>query len=88
MTGPGWLLVCSDGLWNYASDPSALRAQVDAAGTTDPPALAQALVEWAIGQGGHDNITVALARLGTPSPRDGLPVGENASEDEERQPHG
>src|SRR5690606_11974661 len=23
-TGPGWLLVCSDGLWNYCSDPHAM----------------------------------------------------------------
>ena len=36
--GPGWLLACSDGLWNYASEPDALRAQLDAAGSTDPHA--------------------------------------------------
>lgn len=78
---PGWLLVCSDGLWNYASEPEALRARVDAAGTTDALALASALVAWAIEQGGHDNITVALARIGP------VPVGENATDDE-RQVHG
>ncbi len=78
---PGWLLVCSDGLWNYASEPEALRAQVDAAGTTEPLPLASALVAWAIAQGGHDNITVALARVGP------MPVGENATDDE-RQVHG
>ena len=32
----GWVLVCSDGLWNYASEPEALAAQLAAAGTTDP----------------------------------------------------
>ncbi|WP_205859520.1 protein phosphatase 2C domain-containing protein [Phycicoccus flavus] len=63
--GPGWLLVCSDGLWNYASEPQALRAQVDAAGVTDPEGLALALVEWACAQGGRDNVTVALARVGS-----------------------
>jgi serine/threonine protein phosphatase PrpC len=78
---PGWLLVCSDGLWNYASEPRALRAQVDAAGTTEPLALASALVAWANGQGGQDNITVALARVGP------VPVVENATNDE-RQVHG
>ena len=28
-TPPGWVLVCSDGLWNYASEPDALVAQID-----------------------------------------------------------
>lgn len=77
VTGPGWLLVCSDGLWNYASEPAQLQAQFAAAATAVPAELAQALVDWAIGQGGHDNITVTLAR-----------VGQNACEDDEREPHG
>ncbi|MDP2291287.1 MAG: protein phosphatase 2C domain-containing protein [Actinomycetota bacterium] len=65
LDAPGWLLVCSDGLWNYASPPAAVRAVVDdqlAAGHTTPVALAAALVRWANEQGGHDNITAALAR--------------------------
>jgi len=32
----------------------------------DPLALAEELVAWANAQGGHDNITVALARVGSP----------------------
>lgn len=65
--GPGWLLLCSDGLWNYCSEPAALAAVAasaiaDAGG--DPLAAASALVDWANAQGGHDNITVVLARLG------------------------
>ena len=59
----GWVLVCSDGLWNYASEPEALVAQMTAAGTTEPAALALALVEFATAKGGMDNITVALARI-------------------------
>ncbi len=59
----GWVLVCSDGLWNYASEPEALVAQMTAAGTTEPAALALALTEFANAQGGMDNITVALARI-------------------------
>lgn len=59
---PGWLLVCSDGLWNYASEPEALAAQLTAAGTVVPSELALALVAFANAQGGQDNITVALAR--------------------------
>ncbi|WP_374967974.1 PP2C family serine/threonine-protein phosphatase [Terrabacter sp. BE26] len=72
----GWLLVCSDGLWNYCSEAEALRAllrgaaeQAAATAGTDPTdsatptVLAQALVDFANEQGGRDNITVALARL-------------------------
>lgn len=65
---PGWLLVCSDGLWNYASDPAAL-AQVlrailtDHAAPLSPLEVARALVTWANQQGGADNVTVAVARL-------------------------
>jgi serine/threonine protein phosphatase PrpC len=65
--GPGWLLVCSDGLWNYCSAPEQMAAVVEAAvGRTgaDPARAVEELVNWANEQGGHDNITVALARLG------------------------
>ena len=59
----GWLVVCSDGLWNYASAPDALAAQLAAATApdVDPVSVAQRLVDWANAQGGHDNVTVALA---------------------------
>lgn len=63
--GPGWLLVCSDGLWNYASALSemvTLMADLSASAGTDPAPLAGALVDWANAAGGHDNITAALAR--------------------------
>ncbi|WP_278247761.1 PP2C family serine/threonine-protein phosphatase [Intrasporangium flavum] len=63
---PGWLLVCSDGLWNYRSEAEGLRALLreSAARVGDAPAdLARALVDFANEQGGRDNITVALARL-------------------------
>ena len=69
---PGWLLLCSDGLWNYASEPAAIVAQVTSAATTEPEALALALVDFAKASGGHDNITVAFARLsGFPDPAAG-----------------
>ncbi|MFZ0530119.1 MAG: PP2C family serine/threonine-protein phosphatase, partial [Propionicimonas sp.] len=66
ITEPGWLLVCSDGLWNYASTAADLAEQVAAAsaGTDDPGVIAQRLVDWANAQGGQDNVTVALARCG------------------------
>jgi serine/threonine protein phosphatase PrpC len=67
LTEPGWVLVCSDGLWNYASEPTDLGGVLDQALTdvADPPApvpVAERLVVWANQQGGHDNVTVALAR--------------------------
>ncbi len=61
---PGWVAVCSDGLWNYASGPAELAAQLAAAttGGDNPAAVAGRLVAWANAQGGKDNVTVALAR--------------------------
>ncbi|MFT3831983.1 MAG: protein phosphatase 2C domain-containing protein [Micropruina sp.] len=65
VTVDGWLLVCSDGLWNYASEPGALAEQLQAAshGEASPVQIAGRLVKWANSQGGRDNVTVALARL-------------------------
>ncbi|MCX6401663.1 MAG: protein phosphatase 2C domain-containing protein [Propionibacteriales bacterium] len=80
----GWLLACSDGLWNYCSTPEAMADQVRAAATSDPAALALALVAFANASGGHDNITAALARVDlghndqtpTPAAAQGTPGGE------------
>jgi len=65
---PGWLLVCSDGLWNYCSEAEDLAALVrqtsnGSPAAAEPLALAGALVSWANSQGGQDNISVALARI-------------------------
>jgi serine/threonine protein phosphatase PrpC len=62
---PGWVLVCSDGLWNYASEASAIQslvAELSSSGS-DPLTLAVDLVSWANRRGGKDNISVALARM-------------------------
>ncbi|AJR18598.1 zinc-ribbon domain-containing protein [Pimelobacter simplex] len=89
VTEPGWLLACSDGLWNYASTPEEMHAQVraaataDPAGPADPAALALALVAFANAAGGHDNITAAVARVDlgqndqTPTP---APAGTSGGE--------
>ena len=69
-TGPGWLLLCSDGLWNYCSPADRmgdLVTRIAADSDQDPVRTARALVAWANGQGGMDNITVALARLDAPA---------------------
>lgn len=59
----GTLLICSDGFWNYAPTVDDLLAHPALAGPTLIDQAA-ALVEFANDSGGHDNITVALARIG------------------------
>jgi serine/threonine protein phosphatase PrpC len=75
VAAPGWVLVCSDGLWNYCSaadDVQSLVARAAAENGHRPFATAAALVAWANAQGGQDNVTVALARVG--AGRDGQRV--------------
>jgi serine/threonine protein phosphatase PrpC len=59
--GPGVLMLCSDGLWNYQPDAGKLAEMALPTALTDPLAAAQALVTFAIEAGGRDNITVILA---------------------------
>lgn len=60
---PGYLLLCSDGLWNYAPNPHQLAELVRRFIDSDTLILANRLVEYARLQGGRDNITVALLSL-------------------------
>jgi len=82
--GPGWVLACSDGLWNYASAPEVvadlLRDAVGRVGA-DPAALSRDLVAWAKAAGGHDNVTVALARVTWPAVAAAEPVPDTHAED-------
>ncbi len=58
--------MCSDGLWNYCSAATELRSLLEdtiARLGDDPLVLASALCDWANEQGGHDNVTVALAHV-------------------------
>lgn len=81
VTEPGWLLACSDGLWNYASAPEQILEQLRAAGSSDPAEIALDLVTFANAAGGHDNITAALARVDPGLPGVGLPgLGQNAEQ--------
>jgi serine/threonine protein phosphatase PrpC len=59
--GPGVLMLCSDGLWNYQPDAGKLAGLALPRALTDPLGAAQALVTFAIEAGGRDNITVVLA---------------------------
>ena len=57
----GWLVLCSDGLWNYITVPEQLAEIVRASSPGhDTLAIAQRLVRFACDRGGHDNITAAV----------------------------
>jgi serine/threonine protein phosphatase PrpC len=58
---PGRLVLCTDGLWNYAPSASELGGLIDALPRgAAPAAVARALADMANDRGGHDNITVAV----------------------------
>ncbi|QNJ90462.1 protein phosphatase 2C domain-containing protein [Mycolicibacterium fluoranthenivorans] len=61
VTGPGVLVVCSDGLWNYLPEAGAIREFCTDA---DLLAVARALTDFALQSGGQDNITVAVIPIG------------------------
>jgi serine/threonine protein phosphatase PrpC len=58
--GPGVVLVCSDGLWNYRPEAAGLAQLALPAAFTDPLGAAAELVKFALDAGGMDNITVVL----------------------------
>jgi serine/threonine protein phosphatase PrpC len=60
VTEPGWLVVCSDGMWNYFDTVEDLFPLVEAASGTNALGVARALTEAALQAGGRDNITVAV----------------------------
>ena len=57
---PGYVLICSDGLWGLVSDAEMYRLITEA---SNPHLACQALVEAANAAGGHDNITAVLIRM-------------------------
>ena len=61
--GAGYLLLCTDGLWNYAPDPTYLYHLIQQAHHDSPIAIATHLIEYANQQGGQDNITVGILKL-------------------------
>ena len=58
--GPGALLICSDGLWNYLPEAADLAGLALPKALTDPLGAAADMVKFAIDAGGADNITVVL----------------------------
>ncbi|RFU88273.1 serine/threonine-protein phosphatase, partial [Streptomyces triticagri] len=57
---PGVVVVCTDGLWNYAEAADELAAATPADAAERPLHSAQVLVGHALDGGGHDNVTVAV----------------------------
>jgi serine/threonine protein phosphatase PrpC len=55
------LLLCSDGLWNYADAPRRMGlAYTDASKDADAITTCRRLVAFANAAGGRDNVTVAV----------------------------
>ncbi|MFJ6069434.1 PP2C family serine/threonine-protein phosphatase [Streptomyces sp. NPDC093065] len=66
---PGVVVVCTDGLWNYAESAEEMADAVPQDAAARPLHGARVLVGHALDGGGHDNVTVAL--LPFPAPPQG-----------------
>ncbi|MFC8360576.1 protein phosphatase 2C domain-containing protein [Streptomyces griseorubiginosus] len=63
---PGVVVVCTDGLWNYAEAAEEMAEAVPADAAARPLHSARVLVGHALDGGGHDNVTVAVVPFPTP----------------------
>lgn len=68
LDGPGVVVVCTDGLWNYLDNADELAAALPAEALEAPLDAARRLVEIALHCGGRDNITVAVLGVRHSSP--------------------
>ncbi|PAZ09301.1 serine/threonine protein phosphatase [Streptomyces sp. SA15] len=66
---PGVVVVCTDGLWNYAEAAGEMAEVVPLDAAVRPLHSARVLVGHALDGGGHDNVTVAV--LPFPAPPQG-----------------
>jgi PPM family protein phosphatase len=62
--GSGYLLLCTDGLWNYAPEPSDLHHLIQQSPAPESLSIARHLIQYANQQGGQDNITVGILVIG------------------------
>ncbi|WP_407061466.1 PP2C family protein-serine/threonine phosphatase, partial [Actinomadura napierensis] len=80
-SGPGLVMICSDGLWNGVPDAAALASLAlagpgtggpEAAGGPEagggPMGAARRLLGAALDAGGHDNVTVVVIEFPPPEP--------------------
>lgn len=87
--GPGALLLCSDGLWNYDPDGGKMATLAMPAALHNPRAAAMALLLYALEAGGIDNITVAVVPypLGGPDAEPGSAPQQSEPQGSEPQDH-
>ncbi|MFC4035405.1 PP2C family protein-serine/threonine phosphatase [Streptomyces polygonati] len=71
--GPGVVVVCTDGLWNYAESPAELAEAIPADARSRPLHSARTLLGVALDGGGHDNVTVAVLPFPAAVSRAGFP---------------
>ncbi|MER5397589.1 PP2C family serine/threonine-protein phosphatase [Streptomyces sp. NPDC002599] len=64
---PGVVVVCTDGLWNYAETAEEMAEAVPLDAAERPLQSARVLVGHALDGGGHDNVTVAVLPFPAPS---------------------
>ncbi|WP_437110495.1 protein phosphatase 2C domain-containing protein [Streptomyces sp. enrichment culture] len=65
---PGVVVVCTDGLWNYAEAADDMAQVLPADAAQHPLHCARVLVGHALDGGGHDNVTVAVVPFALPRP--------------------
>jgi serine/threonine protein phosphatase PrpC len=68
---PGTVVVCTDGLWNYAEGAGDMMSVLPPDASEHPLGSARALVGHALEGGGHDNVTVAILPFPVPLPAAG-----------------
>lgn len=73
---PGVVVVCTDGLWNYAESAREMAQVLPADAADRPLHSAQVLVGHALDGGGHDNITVAVVPFAGPAQEPPQPPAE------------
>ncbi|MGV9554791.1 PP2C family serine/threonine-protein phosphatase [Streptomyces sp. NPDC003401] len=64
---PGVVIVCTDGLWNYAEGAGEMAEVLPADAAARPLHAARVLVGHALDGGGHDNVTVAVVPFPAPA---------------------
>lgn len=61
LPGPGHVVLCTDGLWNYFPTAPDIALLVESAGPgADTASIARILVNHALARGGGDNVSVAI----------------------------